>query len=277
MNGHVIEILGKALVPLSVFGAFALCRKYLPAAPITKSSDEYSFEELDRRFRKTMWTFSLCMLGVGVLFAWSAHAALVWTNHYLAVSDGPAEFWQFPQTAIWWFFPGFGALALSYEITLQLWSLLGSRKDADLYSQWTNEKAAAQGGRYAGMDCRKMLRWLSIVVAFPIGVLTVLALHMHVSIGAEAIRDCGYAFRPCKVYPYAEAQRTTAIEGFRDRDGKFTSRAGVVLDFNNGSRWSSADMSNFQKTVDPAFADFLEKKTLLTMTSAETEDDIPPR
>src|SRR6185312_12234598 len=190
-------------------------------------------------------------------------------------ADGPAIFRQLPQSAIWWFFPGFGALALSYEITLQLWSLFGEREDAHLYSEWSNRKIAEQWGKYKSIDFRKALRWLSIAIVLPIGVLTILELNAHVSIEEGAIRDCGYAFAPCKVYPYAAARRITVIAGFRGRDGELTERAGVVLDFADGRRWSSADMGDFHKRVDSDLVNFLGKKTGLPINYAETAAEIP--
>jgi len=67
----------------------------------------------------------------------------------------------------------------------------------------------------------------------------------------------------------------TMIEGSRDRNGKLIRRAGILLDFADGSRWSSADIGDFLQTVDPEFAEFLKDKTRLPVYEAETEADIP--
>lgn len=241
-----------------------------------RNQEEPSFEELDDRFRKMVWPFNLSMIVIGLLFARGTHALLVWINHALAVVDPSAVFRELPDQTIWWFFPGFGALALSYELTLQLLARWKGSREADLYSRWSNEKTAMRGGKYAGMDSRKVLRWLALIVALPIGVATVLALPMHVSVGPKAIRYCGYAFRPCKVYPYVDARRMAVVAGFRDRDGKFSSQAGVVIDFRDGRRWSSADMGSFQDSVDPHLIGFLQERTHLIAGFAETEADLPP-
>ena len=69
------------------------------------------------------------------------------------MSDGPADFRIWPQSAIWWFFPGFGALTLSWEITLQLWSHLGNRDDASLYAYWSNQRTGLmQPGYFDGLQ-----------------------------------------------------------------------------------------------------------------------------
>jgi hypothetical protein len=256
-----------ALVSFVVFLVFALARRYMSAAPMKSPTDQVSLDDLDARFRSTKWIVGLSLVVIGILFFVSVHAAFVWLNRVIAAADGPAEFRLWPQNAIWWFFPGFGALALSWEITLQLWSQLGNRDDANLYAYWSNQRT--------GFDATRLLRWMAVLIALPIGVLTVLALPMHTVFRQNDIRNCGYAFAPCKVYRYADARRLTVIEGFRDRDGKLVERAGVVIDFADGRRWSSADVGDFNKTVDPAFADLLARKTKLTFNYAQTEADIP--
>ncbi|MGA8743876.1 MAG: hypothetical protein WB561_21970 [Terracidiphilus sp.] len=125
------------------------------------------------------------------------------------------------------------------------------------------------------MDSRKILRWLTILVALPILVFTALALNMHATITRQEIRDCGYAFRPCTVYSIADLLRITQIEGFRTTDGKLTRRAGIVFDFADGRRWSSADWGDFKKSLDPAFSEYVTRITHLPLGAATTEQDIP--
>lgn len=289
MYDHIADLLKWILVPVVVLGAMALFRKLFPMKQAetmvrepsidnldNRNREEPSFEELDDRFRKMVWPFNLSMSAIGLVFAWGTHALLVWINHTLAVADPSAVFRELPDQTIWWFFPGFGALALSYELTLQLLARWKGRREADFYSRWSNEKTAMRGGKYAGMDSRKVLRWLAVIVALPIGVATVLALPMHVSIGPNAIRYCGYAFKPCKVYPYSDARRIAIVAGFRDSDGKFSSQPGVVIDFRGGRRWSSADMGSFPNSVYPNLVGFLQEKTHLIDGFAETEADLPP-
>lgn len=62
----------------------------------------------------------------------------------------------------------------------------------------------------------------------------------------------------------------------RDRDGKLTRRAGIVIDFSDGRRWSSADIGDFNERLDPALEQFLENRTHLLYNYAQTEADIPP-
>jgi hypothetical protein len=57
--------------------------------------------------------------------------------------------------------------------------------------------------------------------------------------------------------------------------GRFTPGAGIVLDFADGQRWSSADIGDFNKSIDPALAAYLIERTGLPLQQAETEMDIP--
>lgn len=261
----VIRFAGKALVPIVVAVAFALARKYLkPSARLS----EAELSALDARFRGTKWMVGVSMVAVGVVFAWSTHHVLVSVNRYFAVTDSPEpSFRLWPQTAIWWFFPAFGALSLAWEITLQLWSAFGNADAASSYRLWSDGRA--------GFDCTRILRWMALVIALPIGVFTALALPMHTVLRPQDIRVCGYAWAECETFEYQKAVRLTQIEGFRDRDGKLHSRAGIVLGFADGRRWSSADIGDFDKTVDPALSTFLIERTRLPLEQAETEVDIP--
>ena len=253
------------MVPAAVLLVFAVARRYLPATarpPRTIEADE----ELTARFQTTRWVFQFSMVLIGVMFAWLMHAVLVGLNHYLSVAQSPEGFRLWPQTAIWWFFPGFGALALPWEIALLLWSALGDPEEAALYSFWNNQRA--------GFDSRKVLRWIAALFLVPIAILTALALPMHATLRQNDIIDCGYAFAGCRTYGDAEARRMTQIDGHRNRDGKLVAEAGIVIDFQDGRRWSSAEWRNFEPSVDPALAGLLKAKTGLPIGHAVTEGDI---
>jgi hypothetical protein len=260
--------MGSAIAIFAVLLVFALARRYMSAASVKATEPRLSMGDLDNRFGNTQWVVGIGIVLVGLIFIFSTHGALVLMNRYFSNHDGPAEFRLWQQSAIWWFFPGFGALALSWEIVLQLWSALGSREDARLYNYWSIQKS--------GFDVSKLLRWMALLIVLPIGVLTVLALPMHVALRQDHISDCGYAFAPCKVYMYIDARRLTMIDGFRTRDGNLTRSAGIVIDFSDGRRWSSADTGDFSANVNPAFSEFLQKRTGLSINHAQTEDDIPP-
>ncbi len=172
----LIELLGKAVVPVAVGVGFALARKYVkPSARLS----ELQLSALDDRFRQTKWMVGISVVAVGVVFVWTTHYILVSLNNLFAATDGPlTSFRLWPQTAIWWFFPGVGALALSWEITLQLWSIFGRAGNAMSYRLWSDGRA--------GFDSTRILRWMALVIAAPIGVSTALALPMHTALGCRS-------------------------------------------------------------------------------------------
>jgi len=260
-----LSILGKALVPFAVLTAFAVARRYLPARayPITITPPQ---QDLSERFQKIAWVVGPAMVLVGIAFAWAAHAILVGLKRYSSIAHSRGGFRLWPQPAIWWFLPGFGAVTLAWEITLQLWSKFGNREEAALYNYWSCQRA--------GFDCTRLLRWMVVVIVFPIGILTALAISMHSTLGSDGIVDCGYAFSPCHTYRYADASHMTQIDGYRDRNGNLDQRAGIVVEFKDGRRWSSAEWGDFRKSVDPALIELLKAKTGLQLEYATTEADI---
>jgi hypothetical protein len=116
---------------------------------------------------------------------------------------------------------------------------------------------------------------MTLLIALPIGVFTVLALPVHAALRQQDVRDCGYAWAACKTFEYSKVVRMTQIEGFRDRNGKLHHRAGIVLDLADGRRWSSADIGDFTKNVDPAISAYLIAHIPLPLDHAEKEMDIP--
>src|ERR1700675_2165506 len=251
----VANFVSRAIVPALVAVCFGLARKYLKPS-VRLPEDQLS--ALDERFRHTKRVVVVSMIAIGVAFVWATHYAFVSLNHHLAAGAGSGTSLQlWPQSAIWWFFPGFGALPLCWEITLQLWSAFDRGDSTRLYRLWSDGRA--------GMDCTRILRWMALVIAAPIGVFTVLALPMHTALGHQDIRVCGYGWARCQTFDYSKAVRITQIEGFRDRDGKLNRRAGIVVDFADGRRWSSADTGDFHDSVDPALVAFLTERIRLPL------------
>lgn len=263
----VFRILGKILIPVAVYGVFALARRYMRApARLPRDAASPPVEDLTDRFRSTKWLVGSAMVCVAIVFAWSSHAALVWLNHYFSLLQSAEGMRLWPQSAIWWFFPGFGAICLCWEITLLIWEQFGNREEALLYDRWNSQRA--------GFDCRRVLRWMALLIVLPIGILTLLAIPMHSTLRETDIIECGYAFSGCHTYAYAEATRLTQVDGFRSRDGKLNERAGILVDFRGGRRWSSAEWSDWSAVADPELGALLARKTGLALQHATAEEDI---
>jgi len=265
----------RGTIPAIVVASLILFRRWFPAREYREHVD-WNSDELWGHFRPLYWRFTGVLVLVMIVFLFGSWFVLSHTNRFISVIDGPSEIHLLPQTAIWWFFPGFGAIACSCEITFQIFGLFVGHDELELFNSWMNNTSRGWiRSRYQGIDSRRVLRWMMIGIALPIGLFVLLALPMHANIGPESIRDCGYAFRTCEVFPLSGVVRVTEISGFRDKSGRLIDRSGLVLDFRDGRRWSSAEWGDWQRFVDPKLRDFLLGTTGLQLGYATTEQDIP--
>jgi hypothetical protein len=266
MTIDILDVVGRMIVPATVITALALLRRYLPARKTDPQAqlDSHGYVE-DFTYANT--AVYAVMIAVGIAFAYLSHLTLVAANRHFAEVDGPAAFRLFPSTAIWWFFPGFGSLCLSWEITLFLWSLLAGGPKVHRFIDWTSE--------HAGFDSTRALRWMSLFIAIPIGIATLLAIPLHSSLRDKDIVVGHYATLVRQTFPYSQDERLVSVDGFRDRKGKFTPRAAIIIVFNNGSRWNSSDNRDFTREPDRGLAEFLQRKTGLVVEHYGTDAEVP--
>jgi len=194
------------------------------------------------------------------------HSALVWSNRFFVSLEGPSDFVLPPQTAIWWFLPGFAAITFAWDVTLWIWRQFSNERELALFRYWTNLQA--------GFDSTHILRIIGVLVVLPIALFTTLAIPQHVVLQSQVIRQRGYGFGAAETYRYTDARRLTLVDGFRQRDGKLVRKAGIVLDFADGRRWSSADIGDFRRAIDPALLNYLQLKTGLELHHEGAESDI---
>ena len=68
-------------------------------------------------------------------------------------------------------------------------------------------------GRFIHMDSRFVFGKIFLFVAMPIGIVSLLALNMHVTFTDQEFRQCGFAFKPCTSYSYSSIKRISTIDG----------------------------------------------------------------
>ncbi|RSL14588.1 hypothetical protein EDE15_0040 [Edaphobacter aggregans] len=253
------EIARRIAVPAAVALVFALARKYMPPPP---ESTQVS-SELTEEFSKLQWGLALVMILVAATFAYGSYTFLLWANGLLAGRDNPAILTLLPERAIWCFFPLFGAASLTWELTFIAWSTFGNRQRAMKYAAWSNAKM--------GFNATRVLRILIVFVALPIGCLTLLALPLHTSFDQDGLKIGGYASLRSTYHPYSDIKTVLTVDGVRLRDGTLQHSPAIVLEFADGSRWSSADNRGRQKEIDPTLLALLQEKTHLTVQSIEAE------
>jgi hypothetical protein len=256
--------IARVVVPIAVMATFAIARRYFPSRSL-EVEEQISAAE-SSKFQRFQWIVGAGMILFGVVVFWFTHTLLIamnrWYSFYIS-ADG-IRLW--PQPAIWWFFPFFAAICLAYEFVLQTLGAIGRREIAERYARWSDQKA--------GFQARKLLLWMALPIALPIGLLTMLEIPVHATLRTNDIIDCRYAFRGCETYQYSEARRLTLVQGFRLKDGSIQPRAGIVVDFEDGRRWNSADFGDFIRTVAPEVQNFLVAKTALPLARADTDADI---
>jgi hypothetical protein len=231
-------------------------------------------EDLFARFRDRQVIVNICNFVVAVAFFFGVRYGFEAINHRLAGPALPDQIQLFRDPIIWYFFAGFGALTLPWEITLQVWSLFGNRRTVFLYRQWQKRSTFEyKGGVYKNE--LGLYHWFILLIALPVGVANSLALNMHATLESNAIRTCGYAFKPCATLPYAEIANITYFP--LNPAVKPATAARLDLTFSNGVRWSSSDWGNENKGVDPAVVRFLAARVPLHITGIESlTDAIPP-
>jgi hypothetical protein len=246
----ISSILGRIAVPVAIAVVFSLARRFMPPP----RSETITFEDA-RRFSRLQWLIGGIMIVVAILVGLASYEAFVWMNRTLASRDGVSEFLLLPNHWIWFFFSFFGAICLTWELTLCLWILLGDRSQAQKYETWSNDKT--------GFNATRVLRLMIFVIALPIGLATLLALPIHTSLSETGLRIGHFGTLTPRYHPYSEVRGITVTQGLRLRDGTLQNRPAIVLDFADGDRWSSADNRDPQRGIDPRMLNFLQGKTNL--------------
>ena len=135
--------IGRVAIPVAVAAAFSLARRYMPANEMRRVNESDA-----SRFSQLQWVVAGSMVALGVTFGFASYALLVWANRALASRDAGSVIQLLPDHWIWFFFPFFGALCLTWEMTLRLWILFGDASQARLYESRMPRLALTQRGCY---------------------------------------------------------------------------------------------------------------------------------
>ncbi len=233
-------------------------------------------EDLEARLRKMQPVINACTAITFVAFLFGVHALLIFLNARLAALDRNALFTFLPRPSNWWGFPLVGAISLSWEITLQIWSLLGHRATANDYREWGKTAPLTFRGHTFVLNAQKLFQWAAMFIALPLGAYTLLDLNEHTSFNPDSMSVCGLAYRQWETRAYSDLDRITMVQGEVSSRGRYSHAPALVLDFAARYRWSSARW-NRQKLSDlDAVANFLAKKANLPIEATLTEEGIPP-
>jgi hypothetical protein len=236
----------RATIPAIVAIVFVVCRRWFPARSVSTTVQD------EKSFGKARWVLGPTMVGVGVLFAVVSYYALLWSNHFLALRGEKSVFLLLPSPWMWGVFPAFGAICCSWEITLRLWRRFGDPSQARKYQDWANSKS--------GFDTTRVLRIMIVFLGFPVGVATVLALPLHTAIGETEIRIGRFGTLRASNHSYSEIKRIVVTDGRELRNGSVYHEPAVILYFDDGSGWNSADSREPDDSIASLIA-FIQGKT----------------
>lgn len=244
-----------------------LLPRLAPAASRLPATSGISEAELQDRFGRTNWLIGGITALLGIFIAFALHWALVSDQFYFIHGDKTAIYLFLPSKAVFWFLPGFAALSCCYEVMLLLWTLLAGAETVSMYEYWSNQKT--------GVDGRKLLRVLTLIISLPIAVATVLALPMHSSFGEDEILLWHYATLHPQTYRYSDIRNISVADGYSLRNGSFQRDPQVILTFADGRRWSSRDSRDIARQMDESFVAFLSAKTHLPIGRFQRREEIP--
>ena len=240
----------RATIPAIVAIAFALGRRYLPVqAPV-----KYGQEDA-HRFSRLQWGFAFAMIGVAAAFAALTYSLLAAANRQLGTGGEQTAFVLLPSPWMWAIFPFFGAIATCWEITLRIWKRFGDSSQASKYESWSNQKA--------GFDATRLLRLMTLCIAVPMGMATVLALPIHTSISESGFHIGNFGSLRATRHPFSDVKRILVTDALHLRNGSLQRRPAIIVYFSDGSKWSSADNREPDPTLNEHLLEFIEEKTNL--------------
>jgi len=256
-SATILGVLGKAAVTAAVLVGLAFAKRFAKPAASAPLVPDQGDVALPSDF-----LVNLAMVLVAVLLALATHAAVVAGNRFFATRSEQIELILYPSQAIWWFFPGFAAVCLSWEIVLRLWTLFAPEQ-ASAYRRFSAERS--------GFDSTRVLRWLAVLIVLPIGLLTLLALPIHTTLTRTGIDQGHFASFKREFLPFAAAQDLTLFDGYTLRDGSFQPRAGILIRFKDGRSWNSADAGNPGSNADARLLTILGRDTGLPLRHAHIQ------
>ena len=244
-SGILLGVLGKGAGTGVVLAGLALARKFTkpPAAEVLPPISG------DATLPSDFWV-NLSMAVVGILVALATHAALVAGNRFFATRSDQIDLVLYPSHAIWWFFPGFAALCLSWEIVLRLWMLFAPSR-----------AIAYRDAATRSFDSTLILRWLAVLIVLPLGLVSVLALPIHTTLTRTYIDQGHFASFRREVLPFANAKDLTLFDGYTLRDGSFQPGAGILIRFKDGRIWNSTNVGVGNGPVDARVLGILAKNS----------------
>jgi MFS family permease len=258
--------MSRFLIPFAVSFAvplvFSVFRRWAPRDRLAETVND------DGR-RLPYGVAGACMWFLGVLIAFGGFFLLRLANRVWGSLDHQATLSVYPVAAIWAFLPGFAALTLPWLTTLWLMRRFGYAVQA--------AEIVAKGNEKMNLDGERVMHGLTWGVVLPVGLLTVMAIPMHLAVTHDEVRVTHYAHLSPEIFPFADARRAFSVDGNFLRDGRFQSHPDLVLCFADGRRLSANAVGDGGSTPSKELVDLLLGRTGLEAVHVKTVDEVRDR
>lgn len=249
-----LDHLPKLIIPIAVTAAIAFLRWRVPAAAPAEPSSMPPLTDLDHEFRITQWKVALLWLLVVGAFLLSSTSLLRISNAWLANLEGSAASTLYPSSAIWWIVPILGSILISWPATSRILPYFLGEKKAAQYIYWTHHKS--------GFDADKVFRWGTVGITLPLGLITVLAIPVHTTFHDSEMRTREYASMQSIIHRYDQIVGLATTAGYFNNKGQFQRDPAIIVAFDDGSSWSSADnLRDPDPSLNEELLRFLEERT----------------
>jgi|GEM_PF-2357441 len=259
-----LDWLPRVLVPFLISLVLTLLRRI---APPRYRAAEHRHEEMQSPEPLSTGVVGGAMWAIGIALALTFFL-LRDANRLWAKMDGGAEFTQYATALFWVFFPGFAALAVPWPFVVWWLRKVGRWEEADSAEDDSDSKA--------GGNSYRIMKWMCIGLVTPIGLFTIPAIPIHLSISRNEVRVGHYAQLHSERFQLDRADRLTIIDGYRLKDGSFRPAKDIIVDFADGRRLRGNAVGDGGTNVQDQVVKLLIKKTGLNPGFAQTINDIPP-
>ena len=185
-------------------------------------------------------------------------------NHLWASFGGPSLLTQYAPQVIWCFFPGFAALSIPWPLTVWYLRRVGRWEEAESIQDAADSKC--------GFASFQIMKWLSIGVAAPIAVVTLLAVPIHLSITDSEVRVGHYASFRTEIFPLNDARHLTIVDVYKLQGGRSHQTKDVIVDFADGRRLRGNQVGDGGTSVQDDVMQLLIAKTGLTPGYSSTAE-----
>lgn len=185
-------------------------------------------------------------------------------NHFWAAAEPGSLLTLYETPVIWFFLPGFAFLDWPWLMRLWLLRRFGY--------QWQAAQIVLEGNEKVGFDGERIMRWLNWLVVFPIAVLTLLAIPVHLAVQADRVDVWHYGHIEPESFAFADAREEYLVAGDPARHNRGYD---LIVKFSDGRVLSANTVGDGGDAAPEDLVKMLIARTGLTPIDVRSSDGIP--